>query len=159
MFTCLHAQSCLTLCDPKDFSPSGTCVLGIFQARILEQVAISDFKGSLWPRDWTCLSSVSCIGRWILYHLGSPNNVYRNTKILLHAGNFWLDVSNKKLKRCKLGTNLYCIWAISVCLYVIPNIASYWAWLQDLTILWQQLALTKGISFLFMSNKTECLSQ
>ena len=113
----------------------------------------------LWPRDWTRLSCVSCIGRWILYHLGSLNNVYRDTKILLGAGNFWLDVSNKKLKRCKLGTNLYCIWAISVSLYVIPNIASYWAWLQDLMILWQQPALTKAISFLFMSNETECLFQ
>ena len=155
----VYAQSCLTLCDPMDFSSSGTSVLGIFQARILEQVAISYFRGPLWPRDWTRLSCVSCIGRWILYHLGSLNNVYRDTKILLGAGNFWLDVGNKKLKRCKLGTNLYCIWAISVSLYVIPNIASYWAWLQDLMILWQQPALTKAISFLFMSNETECLFQ
>ena len=33
--------------------------------RILEWVAISFFRGSSWPRDWTC---ISCIGRWILYH-------------------------------------------------------------------------------------------
>ena len=34
------AQSCLTLCDPMDCSPSGSPVPGILQARILEWVAI-----------------------------------------------------------------------------------------------------------------------
>ena len=34
-------QSCLTLCDPIDGSPSGSTVPGIFQARTLEWVAIS----------------------------------------------------------------------------------------------------------------------
>ena len=35
------AQSCLTLCDPMDCSLPVTSVHGIFQARILEWVAIS----------------------------------------------------------------------------------------------------------------------
>ena len=34
-------QSCPTLCDPIDGSPSGSSVPGILQARILEWVAIS----------------------------------------------------------------------------------------------------------------------
>ena len=34
-------QSCPTLCDPVDGSPPGSPVPGIFQARILEWVAIS----------------------------------------------------------------------------------------------------------------------
>ena len=34
-------QSCLTLCDPRDGSPSGSPIPGIFQARTLEWVAIS----------------------------------------------------------------------------------------------------------------------
>ena len=34
-------QSCPTLCDPIDGSPSGSSVPGILQARTLEQVAIS----------------------------------------------------------------------------------------------------------------------
>ena len=34
------AQSCLTVCDPMDCSLPGSSVLGIFQARILEWVAI-----------------------------------------------------------------------------------------------------------------------
>ena len=35
------AQSCLTLCDPIDGSPTGFSVPGILQARILEWVAVS----------------------------------------------------------------------------------------------------------------------
>ena len=34
-------QSCPTLCNPIDGSPTGSSVLGILQARILEWVAIS----------------------------------------------------------------------------------------------------------------------
>ena len=34
----LVAQSCLTLCNPMDCSPPGSCVCGILQARILEWV-------------------------------------------------------------------------------------------------------------------------
>ena len=37
----LVTQSCLTLYDPRDYSPPGPSVHGILQARILEWVAIS----------------------------------------------------------------------------------------------------------------------
>ena len=63
-----HTQEWLTLCDPVDCSPPGSSVHGIFQARILEWVAISYSMGCSQPRDQTCISSVSCIGRQILYH-------------------------------------------------------------------------------------------
>ena len=59
-----------TLYDPMDYSPPGSFVPGIFQARILEWVAISFFRGSPRPRDRTCVSCVSCIGRRILSQLG-----------------------------------------------------------------------------------------
>ena len=42
----LVAQSCQTLCDPTDCSPPGSSVRGILQARILEWVAISFYRGS-----------------------------------------------------------------------------------------------------------------
>ena len=47
------------------WSPPGSSVRGISQARILEWVAISFSRGSSSPRDW---SWVSCIGRQILSH-------------------------------------------------------------------------------------------
>ena len=52
---CVCAQSCLPLCDPMDYSPPGSSVHGIFQARILEWVAISYSRGSSRPRDQTCV--------------------------------------------------------------------------------------------------------
>ena len=54
-------------CDSVDCSPPGSSVHGISQAGILELVAIFFSKGSSWPRDQTCVSYVSCIGRRILY--------------------------------------------------------------------------------------------
>ena len=41
MCVCSVAQSCLTLCDPTDCSLPGSSLHGIFQARILECIAIS----------------------------------------------------------------------------------------------------------------------
>ena len=52
------AQSSPTLGDPMDYSLPGSSIHGIFQARILEWVAISFSKRSSQPRDWT---PVSCI--------------------------------------------------------------------------------------------------
>ena len=39
-------QSCPTLCNPMDCSPQGFSIHGIFQARVLESVAISFSRGS-----------------------------------------------------------------------------------------------------------------
>ena len=44
------AQSCRTLRNPVDCSPPGSSLHGIFQARILEWVAISFSRGSSLPR-------------------------------------------------------------------------------------------------------------
>ena len=55
---CVYAQS---LCYLMDCSPPGSSVHGIFQAKILDHVAIPN-------RDWTHLSCDSCTGRQILYH-------------------------------------------------------------------------------------------
>ena len=57
-------QSCLTLCDAKDCSLSGSSVHGILQAGILEWIAIPFFRGSSQPRDQT---PVPCIaGQFII---------------------------------------------------------------------------------------------
>ena len=53
------AQSCPTLCDPMDYSLPGSSVHGLFQARVLEWVAISFSRGSSWPRDRTWVSSIA----------------------------------------------------------------------------------------------------
>ena len=55
---CLVTQSCPTLCELMDYSPPGSSVVGIFQARSLEWVAIPFSTGSSLPRDQT---RVSCL--------------------------------------------------------------------------------------------------
>ena len=62
----LRPQLCPTLCNPIDCSPPGSTVHGIFQARILEWIAISYSRGSSRPKDRTLIPCISCIGRQIL---------------------------------------------------------------------------------------------
>ena len=73
------AQLCPTLCNPMDCSLSGVSVHGIFQARVLDWVAISFSRGSSRPRDWT---HVSCIAGRCFYPLshqginaGDPSSI------------------------------------------------------------------------------------
>ena len=57
------AQSCPTLCDPMDCSPPGFSVHGIFQAWILEWVAISFSRGSSQPREDLVLPILSTLSQ------------------------------------------------------------------------------------------------
>ena len=52
-------QSCPTLHDPMDCSLPGSSILGIFQARILDWVAISFSRGSYWLRNQTQVSRIA----------------------------------------------------------------------------------------------------
>ena len=60
------AQSCPTLCDPMGCSLSGSSVHGIFQARVLELIAISFSRGSSRPRNRTRVSCIAgrCFTVW-----------------------------------------------------------------------------------------------
>ena len=40
-YVCVRAQSCMTLCSLMGYSPPGSSVHGVFQARVLEWVAFS----------------------------------------------------------------------------------------------------------------------
>ena len=47
LLSCVCAQSCLTLCDPMNYSPPGSSVHGILHARIPEGVASSFSSASV----------------------------------------------------------------------------------------------------------------
>ena len=51
-------QSCPTLCHPMDCSLPGSSVHGIFQAIVLEWIAISFSRGTSQPRDRTRVSHI-----------------------------------------------------------------------------------------------------
>ena len=90
-------QSCPTLCDPMDCSPPGFSIHGIFQAWVLEWVAISFSRGSSWPRDWTQVSRIAGRGFTIWATRVSPDNllkenefrlIYHKIFFFIHSG--WL---------------------------------------------------------------------
>ena len=97
------SQSCPILCDPMDYSPSGSSVHAIFQARILEWIAISSSRGSSPSRDWTPISCISCIGRQVLYYCTTwevqniiyiESNIYK-PKMIVHILE---HLTNKKIQ-------------------------------------------------------------
>ena len=72
---CVHAKSCLTLCDPLDCSLPVFSVHRILHTRILKWISISSFRGPSRPRNQTRISCISCIAGGFfnpLSHLGSP---------------------------------------------------------------------------------------
>ena len=87
-------QSFPTLRDPMVCSPPGSSVHGIFQARILEWVAISFTKVSNWPRNWTHVFYVSWI---VTYSL--PTKLSEKPKEPLNEGEWrewksWLETQH-----------------------------------------------------------------
>ena len=67
-------QSCLTLCDPIDGSPSGSPVPGILQARTLEWVAISFSNAWKWKVKRKSLSRVQLFTTpWTAAYLAPPS--------------------------------------------------------------------------------------
>ena len=73
-------------CNSMDCSPPGSSVHGILQARVLEWVAISYSKGSSRLKDWTHVSCISSIGRWILYHHCHLQSPTTDNHVLLQLG-------------------------------------------------------------------------
>ena len=101
-FCCVHAKSlqlCPTLCNTMDCSPPGSSLHGILLARILEQVAMMFSSSFSQPRDQTCISYVSCIGRWILYPYYTQGSLHNK---LQHDEKYWVPVSY--LYKCLLST-------------------------------------------------------
>ena len=100
---CVPAQLCLALCNPMGCSQPGSSVHGIFQARVLGWVVISSYRGYSRPRDWTCISCISCIGRQVLYHCAT----WEAPSVMIF--------------------NIYCLLTLSQpqCLVLFLNIQSY----------------------------------
>ena len=68
----------------------GSSIHGILQARKLEWVAISSSRGSSWPRDWTHISCISCIGRWILYRWATWESLSLMFLVVQLLSHVWL---------------------------------------------------------------------
>ena len=60
----LVAQPCLTLCDPRDCSWTGSSVHGILRQEYWSGVVLPFSRGSFWPRDQTWVSCIA--GRFLI---------------------------------------------------------------------------------------------
>ena len=72
-------------CGHMDCSPPSSSVHWIFQARILQWVAISYSREPSQPRNWTC---ISCIGRQILYHWATRETL----QLGMGCPHIWLNI-------------------------------------------------------------------
>ena len=114
------AQSYPTLCNPMDYSPPGSSVYGILQARILGWVAIPFSRRSSSPRRLTWVSPIEADS--ILTELpGKPRFLKLDSKIMFNGQNYYLIpplsttnprfISSLKIDPCNLL--LFSCWAVS----------------------------------------------
>ena len=99
MFQYIHnwsevPQSCLTLCNPMDCSLPGSSVHGIFQARILEWVAISFSSLSFRPRD----------GTWVSHLVGKRFTVWATREVISTRLGIYYHISPMFLLFCPAWT-------------------------------------------------------
>ena len=80
-------QSCPTLCDPKDYSPPGSSVHRILQARLLKWVQFSSVAQSCPslcnPMIGACQASLSIINSWSLLKIMSIKSVMPSNHLIL----------------------------------------------------------------------------
>ena len=78
----LVAQSCLTLLDPVNCSPSGSSVQGVFQERILEWVAIPSTR----IRNYTSVLFPILVLRFTVYIFRFSQSTFTKYYTFLHLG-------------------------------------------------------------------------
>ena len=120
----MYTQLCPILCNPMDYSPPGSSVQGLLQARILEWIAMLSSRGSSQPRDWTQVSHAA--GRFFtvwatreVWNEGAATKLSgiwwlnRNSNVLSHSWEAWCSKS-----RCWQGWFLLeaqgrvCFWPL-----------------------------------------------
>ena len=99
-------QSCPTLCHPLDYSLPSSTIHVIFQARAVEWVSISFFRGSFQPRDRIQVSHIVGKCFYHLSHQGSPkkgnakecSNYCRNA-LISHTSKVMIKILQARLQQ------------------------------------------------------------
>ena len=91
-------------CNPRDYSPPGSSVHGIIQARTLEWVAIPFSRASSQPRDGT---QVSCIaGRFFIIRATREALEYGKIYTYTHTHTHRILLSHKKECNSAISSNI-----------------------------------------------------
>ena len=91
---CLASSSCPTLCDPMDCSLPGSLVHGIFQAWILEWVAISFSRGLSRLRDQTWVSHI--VGR--RFTVWATRETHKGSQTQSRHSSLWHDEASNHVE-------------------------------------------------------------
>ena len=109
------AQSCPTLCNPMHCTLQGSSIHGIFQARVLEWIAISFSRGSSPPREiWgqigQLISTLLNTNPFFLQSNQNVPNLYIFDKVSQIPQKFCFE----KFK----GIRNFCLWHVRACMSV-----------------------------------------
>ena len=118
----MKSLSHVQLCDPMDYSLQGSSVHRIYQARILEWLAISFSRGSSQPRDWTWVSCIA--GRLLTGWVRREVQKSESDSVLF--GSLWL-----------LQARILEWVAFSLLQWIFPTQESNWGLLHCRRILYQ----------------------
>ena len=117
-------QLCPTLCDPIDGSPPGSPIPGIFQARVLEWVAISFSNASKWKVKVKLLSRVRLLATpWTAAHQAPPSMGFSRQE-------YWSGVSlpsPKEKTRKEQNASIDCIRMMGI---IFPTFQVFTIWLH-----------------------------
>ena len=150
MVACVCAkllQSCPTLCDPMDCSPTGSSVHGILQARVLEWGAIALLQGIFPGIEPLCFRSPELAGRffttgatWEAMHLSEP--ITASCGFGSHPNRFW----SKEIFFFNVALLFY---IIKVFIKIFGDVNSFYSLLKCHPFNW------KGVSFSSSCNLLE----
>ena len=93
-----------------DYSLPGSSAHGILQARILEWVAISFFRGSSQPRTWTRVSHIAggFFTNWAMR--GFPSDILSHLSVSLFVKRGCYFTCIKSLRFCESVQTRLCVW-------------------------------------------------
>ena len=129
-------QSCPTFCDPVDYSPPGSSVHGVLQARVLEWVAISFSRGSSQPRDRTQVSHIAgrCFNLW-----ATKEVCFSSPKYPAHNMSWWLTGKQNFLmvkSKCKTSQSRDAVSIVLKVLFCFQDTTPiHWKYLPRISIL------------------------
>ena len=132
-------------CDPMDYSQQGSSIHGIFQARILEWVAISFSRKSSGPRNQTWVSCI--VGRFFTdWAMGETFELWGNAQTLCLGSHFdniqgVLPAYNLHLVTYVLST----VWALSQILHLGSHVHSL-GWPSPRNCTWGHMSTVSRVT-------------
>ena len=107
-FCCVCIHSCSVMCNFLQTFWTVACQaslsMGIFRQKYWSELPFSSSRGSSWPRDWTCVSCISCIADGFFTRRAEPSGKSSPHNESLRQENFFIS-------SLKVGVSLFLIYS------------------------------------------------